>query len=170
MNLIILTDFHNFTQNEDKLQNFSTGRFLLKFGYAILVKIWKWVRLLNSFRFIKKTLANHVYIRIWLSSLTLTVLALMKTNFKISQFSRFLVMSEYASQVKIRNWLKVLNSVPIIKKNTCKSCLHSNLIILTDFHGFTLKVEKLQNQSIFKISPEVWVCDFGQNLKMTKTS
>ena len=28
----------------------------------------------------------------------------------------------------------------------------------------------LQNQSIFKISAKVWVCDVGQNFKMTKTS
>ena len=39
-NLIILTDFHGFMVNEDKLQNWSISRFLLRLGYAILVKIW----------------------------------------------------------------------------------------------------------------------------------
>ena len=32
----------------------------------------------------------------------------------------------------------------IHQENTCKSCLHSNLIILTDFHSFTVKEDKLQ--------------------------
>ena len=66
------------------------------------MKIWE---LLNSFPFIKKTLANHVYIRIWSSWLTFTVLQWMKTNFKISKCSRFLLWSKYAIQVKIWKWL-----------------------------------------------------------------
>ena len=90
--------------------------FCFDFGYAILVKIWKWLKLLNSVAFIKKTLANHVYIGIWSFWLTFTVLQWMKTNFKISQFSRFLLRSEFVIQVKIRKWLKLLNSVPLIKK------------------------------------------------------
>ena len=92
------------------------SRFLLRFGYAILVKIWKWLKLLNSIPFIKKTILNHVYIRIWSSWLTFTVLQWMKTNFKISQFSWFLLRSENAIQFKIWKWLKLLNSVPFIKK------------------------------------------------------
>ena len=84
--------------------------------YAILVKIRKWLRLLNSFPFIKKTLVNHLYIWIWSFWLTFTALQWMKTNFKISQFSRFLQMSGYAILVKIWKWLKLLNSVPFIKK------------------------------------------------------
>ena len=90
--------------------------FLLRSGYAILVKIWKWLKLLNSVPFIKKRLLNHVYIRIWSSSLTFTVSHWMKANIKISQFSRFLLRSEYLIQVKIWKWLKLLNSVPFIKK------------------------------------------------------
>ena len=43
-------------------------------------------------------------------------------------------------------------------------------MILTDFHSFTVKEEKLQNQSIFKISAKVRVWYSGENLKMTKTS
>ena len=94
----------------------SIWKFLLRSGYAIQVKIWKWPKPLNSVPFIKKTLVNHVYIRIWSFSLTFTVLQWMKTNFKISQFSRFLLRSEYTIQVKICKWLKFLNSVPFIKK------------------------------------------------------
>ena len=85
-------------------------------GYAILVKIWKWLKLLNSVPFIKKRLLNHVYIRIWSSWLTFTVSQGMKANIKISQFSRFLLWSECLIQVKIWKWLKLLNSVPLIKK------------------------------------------------------
>ena len=90
--------------------------FLLRSGYAILVQIWKWLKLLNSYQFIKKILLNHVYIRIWSSWLTFTVSQGMKANIKISQFSRFLLRSEYPIQVKIWKWLNFLNSVPFIKK------------------------------------------------------
>ena len=58
----------------------------------------------------------------------------------------------------------------IHQENTCKSSLHSNLIILTDFHSLTANEEKLQNYSIFKFSADVQVCDTGKNLTMTKTS
>ena len=97
-----------------KISQFS--RFLLRSEYPIQVKIWKWLKLLNSVPFIKKRLVNHVYIQIWSSSLTFTVSQGMKANIKISQFSRFLLRSEYAIQVKIWKWLKLLNSVPFIKK------------------------------------------------------
>ena len=97
-------------------KNSQFSSFLLRSGYAILVKIWKWLKLLNSVLFIKKRLLNHVYIRIWSYWLTFTVLQGMKANIKISQFSRFLLRSEYAIQVKIWKWLKLLNSVPFIKK------------------------------------------------------
>ena len=123
MNLIILTDCHCFTVNEDKLENWWIWRFLLRSGFALLVKIWKWLKLLNSFPFIKKTLLNYVCIRIWSSWLTFTFLEWMKTNFKISQFTRFLLrlillslILEYASQVKIWKWLKLLKSFLFIKK------------------------------------------------------
>ena len=97
-------------------KNSQFSRFLLMSGYAILVKIWKWLKLLNSVPFIKKQLLNHVYIRIWSSWLTFTVSQGMKANIKISQFSRFLLRSEYPIQAKIWKWLKLLNSVPFIKK------------------------------------------------------
>ena len=97
-----------------KISQFS--RFLLRSEYAIQVKIWKWLKLLNTLSFIKKLLLNHVYIRIWSSWLTFTVSRRMKANIKISQFSRFLLRSKYPIQVKIWKWLKLLNSVPFIKK------------------------------------------------------
>ena len=97
-----------------KISQFS--RFLLRYEYALQVKVWKGLKLLNPYPFIKKRLVNHVYIRIWSSSLTFTVSQGMKANIKISQFSRFLLRSKYAIQVKIWKWLKLLNSVPFIKK------------------------------------------------------
>ena len=97
-------------------KNSQFSSFLLRSGYAILVKIWKWLKLLNSVPFIKKRLVNPVYIRIWWSSLTFAVSQWMKANIKISQFSRFLLRFEYPIQVKIWKWLKLLNSVPFIKK------------------------------------------------------
>ena len=97
-------------------KNSQFSSFLLRSGYAIYFKIWNWLKLLHSCPFIKKRLVNHVYIRIWSSSLTFTVSQRMKANIKISQFSRFLLRSEYPIQVKIWKWLKLLNSVAFIKK------------------------------------------------------
>ena len=97
-------------------KNSQFSSFLLRSGYVILVKIWKWLKLLNSVPFIKKRLLNHVYIRIWSSWLTFTVSQRMKANIKISQFWRFLLRSKYPIQVKIWKWLKLLNSVLFIRK------------------------------------------------------
>ena len=97
-----------------KISQFS--RFLLRSEYPIQVKIWKWLKLLNSVPFIKKPLINQVYFRIWSFWLTFTVLQWMKKSSKNSQFSRFRLRSEYPIQVKIWKWLKLLNSVPFIKK------------------------------------------------------
>ena len=58
----------------------------------------------------------------------------------------------------------------IHEENNCKSSLHLNLINLTDFQSFTLTEDKVQNQSIVKFSTKVFACDFGQNLKMAKSS
>ena len=101
-------------KKDSKKSQFSS--FLLRSGYAILVKIWKWLKLFNSVPFIEKRLLNHVYIWIWSSTLTFTVSQWMKANIRISQFSRFLLRTEYPIQVKIWKWLKLLNSVPLIKK------------------------------------------------------
>ena len=127
-------------KKNSKINQFSS--FLPRSRDAILVIISKWLKLLNSDPFIKETLVNHVEFRIWLFWLTFTVLQWMKTSFKISQFSRFLLRSEYVTQVKIWKSLKLLNSVPFIKKTLVS--LHTNLIILTDFRTFTVNEEKLQ--------------------------
>ena len=116
LNLIILNDFHSFTVNEEKLKNSQLSSFLLRSGYAILVKIWKWLKLLNSVPFIRKPLVNQVCIWIWSFWMTFTVLQWMKKNCKNSEFSSFLLRSGYAIQVKIWKWLKLLNSYPFIKK------------------------------------------------------
>ena len=137
--------------------------------YAILVKIWKWLKLLNSVPLIKKTLVNQTYVRIWSSWLTFTVLQLMKTTYKISQFSRFLLMSGYAILVKIWKWLKLLNSFPSIKKPLVNqvSFEFDNFDWLSKLYRELRQTSKLVN---LKISDKVRVCDFSQNLKMTNTS
>ena len=154
--MIILTDFHSFTVNKEKLwlkllnsvpfikktlvyhvyiwiwsfwltftvlqwmkknskiSHFSS--FHLRSQYTIQVKIWYWLKLLNSFPFNKKTLVNHVYIWIWSFWLTFTILQWMKKSSKISQFWRYLLRSRNSILDKIGKWLKLLNSVPFIKK------------------------------------------------------
>ena len=101
-------------KTKSQISQFS--RFQVRSEYSILVKIWKWLKLLNSVPFIKERLVNHAYIRIWSSWLTFTILQWMKTNYKIRQFTRFQLRSEYPILVKIWKWLKLLNSVPFIKK------------------------------------------------------
>ena len=125
-------------------KNSQFSSFLLRSGYAILVKIWKWLKLLNSYPFIKKRLLNHFYIRISSSWLTFTVSQEMEANIKISQFSRFRLRSEYPIQVTIWKWLKLLNSVPFIKKPLVNQVYIRIFIILTDFHSFTVNEGKLQ--------------------------
>ena len=155
-------------------RNSQFSSFLLRSGYAILVKIWKWLKLLNSYPFIKKRLVNHVYIQIWSSSLTFTVSQGIKANIKVSQFSRFLLRSVYVIQVIIWKWLKLLNSVPFIKKPLVNQvCIWIWSFCLT----FTLlqwmkKNSKNSQFSSFLLNSQFssFVCDFGQNLKMTKTS
>ena len=58
----------------------------------------------------------------------------------------------------------------IHQENTCKTCLHSNsnhLDWLSQFYNDWKQTSKLVN---LKISAKVRLSDFGQNLKMTKTS
>ena len=73
LSLIILADFQSFTVNRDKLQNCSISRFMIRSWYSILVKIWKWLKLLHSVPFIKNTYVNDVYIRIWSVDFTKSV-------------------------------------------------------------------------------------------------
>ena len=94
-------------------KNSEFSSFLLR--HAIQVKIWKWLKLLNSVPFIEKALVNQVCIRIWSFWLSFTVLQWMKKNSKNSQFSSFLLRSVYLILDKIWKWLKLLNSVLFIK-------------------------------------------------------
>ena len=137
---------------------------------AIQVKISKWLKLLTSVPFIKKTLANHVYIRIWSSWLTFTILQRMKKNSKIGQFSSFLLRSGYAIQVKIWQWLKLLNSFPFSKKTLVNRLYIWIWLFWLTFTALLWMKRNLEKLVNLKISAKVKVYDFGQNLKMTKTS
>ena len=76
--------FLQWMKKNSKISQFSS--FLLRSGNAILVKIWKWLKLHNSFSFIKKTLVKHLYTSVWSFWLTFIALQWMKTNSKIGQF------------------------------------------------------------------------------------
>ena len=117
--------------------------------YAIQVKIWKWLKLLNSVPFIKKTLVNQVHIRIGTLRLTFTALQLMKTNFEISQFRTFLLRSEYSIQVKIWKWLKLLKSVPFIRKTLVN---HVYIRISSFWLTFTVSQWMKKNSKIIQFS------------------
>ena len=150
-----------------KISQFS--RFLLKSEYAIQVKIWKWLKLLNFFQFMKKTLVNHLYISIWSFWLTFTALQWMKTNFKIIQLEDY-CLSLGMRFFKIWKWLKLLNSVPFMKKTLANDVyirIWSSWLTFTVLHWMKTNYK---NWSIFKNSAKVRVCNSGQNLKMTETS
>ena len=146
-------------------KNSQFSSFLLRSGYAILVKIWKWLKLLNSVPFIKKRLVNHVYIRIWSSSLTFTVSKGMKANIKISQFSRFLLRSEYPIQVKIWKWLKLLNSVPFIKKRLVN---HVYIGIWSSWLSFTVSQGMNANIKISQFSRFLLRSEYPIHVKIWK--
>ena len=145
-------------------KNSQFSSFLLRSGYAILVKIWKWLKLLNSVPFIKKRLLNHVYIRIWSFGLTFTVSQGMKANIKISQFSRFLQRSEYPIQVKIWKWLKLLNSYPFIKKRLVNHVyirIWSSSLTFTVSQGMKANIKisqfsRLLLRSVYAIQVKIW--------------
>ena len=129
-----------------KISQFSI--FLLRSEYAIKVKIWKWLKLLNSVPFIKKPLVNQVCIWIWSFWLTFIVLQWMKKNSKNSQFSSFLLRSGYPILVKIWKWLKLLNSLPFIKKrllNHVNIFEFDHLDWLSQFHREWRQTSKLVN-------------------------
>ena len=146
-----------------KISQFS--RFLLRSEYPIQVKIWKWLKLLNSVPFIKKPLGNQVYTRIWSFWLTFTVLQWMKKNSKNSQFSSFLRRSGYGILVKIWKWLKLLNSYPFIKKTTSEIMFifeFDHLDWLSQFHSEWRQTSKLVNfqdfclRSEYAIQVKIW--------------
>ena len=151
-------------------KNSQFSSFLLRSGYAILVKIWKWLKLLNSVPFIKKALVNQVCIRIWSFWLSFTVLQWMKKNSKNGQFSSFLLRSGYAILVKIWKWLKLLNSYPFIKKRLVN---HVYIRILSSSLTFTVPQGMKANIKISQFSRFLLRSEYAiqvKNLKMTKTS
>ena len=130
-----------------KISQFS--RFLLRSEYAIEVKIWKWLKLLNSVPFIRKQLVNQVCIWIWSFWLTFTVLQWMKKNSKNSQFSSFLLRSGYAILVKIWKCLKLLSFVPFIKKRLLN---HVYIRIWSSWLTFTVSQVMKANIKISQFS------------------
>ena len=131
-----------------------------------MVKIWKLLRLLKSVPFIKKKLVNHVYFRIWSSCLTFAVLQWTKEHSKISHFSSFLLRSGYAIFVNIWKRLKLLNSVPFIKKTVVNhvyigiwsSCLTFTFLqwMKTDFE-FS-QFSRFLPRSMYSIQVKIWKC------------
>ena len=79
-------------------------------------KFWQWLKLLKSFPFIKKTLVNHLYIWVWSFWLTFTALQWIMTNFNISQFGDFCLGPGIRFWSRFWKWLKLLNSLPFIKR------------------------------------------------------
>ena len=150
---------------KENSKNSQFSSFLLRSSYAIYVKIWIWLKLLNSYPFIKKRLVNHVYIRIWSSSLTFTVSQGMKANIKISQFSRFLLRSEYPIQVKIWKWLKLLNSVTFIKKRLMN---HVYIRIWSSWLTFTVSQGMKANIKIRQFSRFLLRSEYPIQVKIWK--
>ena len=107
-------------------------------------KYQKWLKLLNSFPFIKWTLPIIYTFEFdhfdWLSQPYSEWRETSKlVNLKIS--AKVLVC-DFGQNLKMTNTSQFRF---IHQENTCKSCLHSSLIILTFFHRFTVNEDKLQN-------------------------
>ena len=124
-----------------KISQFS--RILLKSGYPIYIKIWKWLKLLNSLPFIKKTRGNHVKFEFdhfdWLSQSYSEWRQTSKlVNLNISAKVGYVLLS------KIWKWLKLLNSVPFIQKTLVN---HVYIRIWSFWLTFTVfsEKDKLQN-------------------------
>ena len=139
--------------------------------YAILVKIWKWLKLLNSVPFIKKTLWNHVCIRIyhlyWLSQFYIE----WGQASNISKFSRYAKVKLCDSGRNLK-MTKLLNSVKLIKKTVVNQVY---IRIWSLWLTFTVSQWMKKNSKIIQFSNfpgirNVRVCDLGQNLIMNKTS
>ena len=149
-NLIIFSDFHSFTMKKEKIQNWSIFKISANSELEIQVKIWKSLKLLNSVLLIKKTLVNQVYIRIWSFWLTFTVLQWMKKNSKTISIFKFTAKVWVSDQGQNLIMIKTSYFLYFHQENTCKSILHLNLIILTDFHRFSVNEDNLQNYSIWR--------------------
>ena len=87
----------------------------------------------------KKARANHIYNRIWSFWLTSGGFVVKKINLTISQFSTLLLLSGYLILLKIWKWLKLLNSVPLIKKTRVNHVCNRIWSFWLTFSGFTVK-------------------------------
>ena len=58
------------------------------------------------------------------------------------QTSKLVRVYDFGQNLKMN---KTFQFFSFHEENTCKSCLHSNLIILTDFHSFTVNEDILQS-------------------------
>ena len=151
-------------------KNSEFSSFFLRSRYAIQVKIWKWLKVLNSVPFIEKALVNQVCIRIWSFWLSFTVLQWMKKNSKNSQFSSFLLRSGYLILDKIWKWLKLLNAVPFNKKTLVNQVyirIWSSWLTFTVLQWMNSNI-KISQFSRFLLRSEYEIQE--KNLKMTKTS
>ena len=208
--MVILTDVHNFTANEDKIQ-----------VYDFFQKIWKWLNLLNSVPFYIRTIhraksmipqlvehrTSNPKSWVWIPPEPLNFSIIQLVIISVSyhhwclfhswrkhlqimftfEFDHFDWLSQFQSEWKQTSklvdfkisanvWVcgfgqnlkmtKISEFCSIHQENTCKSSWHSNLVIFTKFHSFTVNEAKLQNYSIFKVSTKVQVCELGQNLIM----
>ena len=50
----------------------------------------------------------------------------------------------YGTELRILSHFQILTKIAYIYKSAFK-CLHSNLMILTDFHSFSVNEDKLEN-------------------------
>ena len=129
-------------------KNSQSSSFLLRSGYAIMVTISKWLKLLNSVPFIKKRLLNHVQNifefdqDLWLKVHSFT--GDWRQTSKLVNFQDFCYGPSIQFRSKFENDYHFINSVPLHQETASEWYLHSNLIILTDFHSFTVNEEKLQ--------------------------
>ena len=147
-NLIILNCFHIFTVKEDNLQNDSIFMMSAKSHVCVFGQNLKIMKLLNFVPFIKKKPVKHVCNLIWSFWVTFPFLQSRKTNFKMSQFFRFLPRCGYAILIKILKMTKTSYFVPFIKKthlNHVKKIQFDHFESLSYFYSQTSKWVNFQD-------------------------
>ena len=108
-----------------------------------------------------------------LNLIILTEFHSIKVNENNLKFSQFAVLCKGPACFFGENLKMTKTSLfcSIHQQSTCKSCLHLNLIILTEFHSIKKwMTTNLKFSQFFQFSAKVLVCFIGENLKMTKTS
>ena len=140
--------FTFFTVKEDNLQNDSIFMISAKSHVCVFGQNLKIMKLLNFVPFIKKTHVKHVCNLIWSFWITFPFLQSRKTNFKMSQFSRFLPRCGYAILIKILKMTKTFYFVPFIKKthlNHVKKIQIDHFESLSHFYSQTSKWVNFQD-------------------------